>query len=329
MAQSKSVPVGAPPVVVATAKSRRLWSGDNPWFWLTPALIFLALYSIFPLLYNIYLSVNEFHTRRKVFQFVGLENWTALLGFQVKTGVADRPFGIDIAFNDPRFINALGVTLQYVIFALIIQLLLGLLIALLLDAKPFGAGLMQALIILPMVTAPTVASMLFRLLTHPQFGLISWLTYQTGLLTREEPLMGGRGTYALIAVLLVEVWQWTPFFVLIILAGLKGLPNEVLEAAEVDGASWWQRLFRIKIPMLRTVLTVAILFRLVDLIKIVDYVFILTAGGPAGRTETLSYYSYTFFTKANWGMGAVIGLVLMVAAWLTAFTYIKIFRIKW
>ena len=90
-----------------------------------------------------------------------------------------------------------------------------------------------------------------------------------------------------------------------------------------------QRLTRIKIPMLRGVLTVAILFRLVDLYKIVDYVFILTAGGPAGRTETLSYYGYTFFTKANWGMAATIGLFLMVVAWVTAFAYIKIFKVRW
>ncbi|MEZ4671592.1 MAG: sugar ABC transporter permease [Anaerolineae bacterium] len=309
MADSVATPYSS--ATVEKRQRRGFFSSENPWFWLTPALLFLLVYSIFPLIYNIWLSLNEFKTRQKVFEFVGLQNWTEVLT------------------NDPRFVNAVGITIQYVVFALLIQITLGMLIALLLDAKPFGAGLMQALIILPMVTAPTVASMLFRLLTHPTFGFISNMLYNLGLLSREEPLIGGTGKYALIGVLLVEVWQWTPFFVLIILAGLKGLPNEVMEAAEVDGANWWQRLLRVKIPMLRGVLTVAILFRLVDLYKIVDYVFILTAGGPGGKTETLSYYGYTFFTKANWGMAATLGLIVMLVAWFTAFAYIRVFKVKW
>lgn len=323
MAHSETILVRAPQVAAETP-SRRFWSGNNPWFWLTPAIIFMLAYSIIPLVYNVYLSLNEFNTRKKTFEFVGGENWTNLLGFQVNT-----TNGLQIVFNDPRFANAVGITVQYVVFALLIQLTLGLIIALLLDARPFGAGIMQALIILPMVTAPTVASMLFRLLTHPQFGFISNALYTFGLLTRDEPLIGGTGRYALIGVMLIEIWQWTPFFVLIILAGLKGLPPELMEAAEVDGATWWQRLTHIKIPLLRGVLTVAILFRLVDLYKVVDYVFILTAGGPGGHTETVSYYGYTFFTKANWGMAATIGLFLMIVAWVTAFAYIKIFKVQW
>lgn len=292
-------------------KKRSFLSSENPWFWLSPALVFLLFYSIFPLVYNIWLSVHEFNTRKKIFIDVGLENWVTLLT------------------TDERFRNSIWITIQYVVAGLLIQLALGMIIALLLDAKPWGAGLMQALIILPMVTAPTVASMLFRLLTHPTFGFISNVLYNLNILTREEPLIGGTGKYALIGVMLVEIWQWTPFFVLIILAGLKGLPTEVLEAAEVDGASWWQRLWRVKIPMLSGVMTVAVLFRLVDLYKIVDYVFILTAGGPGGKTETLSYYSYTFFTKANWGMAATMGLFIMIVAWVTAFTYIKVFKVRW
>jgi multiple sugar transport system permease protein len=311
MAQTDTLISASPIVTPSTQPRRRFWSSENPWLWVAPALGLLAGYSIFPLVYNVWLSFHEFNTRTKIFEYVGTQNWTQVL------------------FNDARFHNAIWVTIQYVIAALILQLLLGMIIALLLDAKPFGSGIMQALIILPMVTAPTVASMLFRLLTHPQFGFISNALYNLGILTRDEPLIGGTGRYALIGVLLVEIWQWTPFFVLIILAGLKGLPNETLEAAQVDGANWWDRLVRIKIPMLRGVLTVAVLFRLVDLYKIVDYVFILTAGGPATRTETLSYYGYTFFTRADWGMASTLGLIVMVVAWVTAFSYIRIFRVQW
>jgi multiple sugar transport system permease protein len=313
MARPDSLVARASPLTAERTKPRRsFWSADNPWLWLTPALVFLASYSIFPLIYNIFLSVDKFNTRKKIFEYVGLDNW------------------IQLFTQDTRFANAIGVTLKYVVAGLIVELALGLLIAILLDSRPFGAGIMQALIILPMVTAPTVAGMLFRLLENSQFGLLSYLTYQTGLLTRADPLMGGSGNYALIGVLLVEIWQWTPFFVLIILAGLKGLPIEVMEAAEVDGANWWQRLTGVKIPMLRGVLTVAILFRLVDLFKVFDYIVILTAGGPATKTETLSFYGYAnTFLQVNWGYGATIGLFMMVVVWIVAFTYIRIFKVRW
>lgn len=298
--------------VDAEKPRRRFWSGDNPLFWLAPAVVFLALYSIFPLIFNLVTSFHEFSNSRREWVFLGTRNW------------------VELFTDDPRFLNALGVTFQYVFFALVIQLFLGLLIALLLDAKPWGSGLMQTLIILPMVTAPAVAGLIFRLLQHSEFGVLSYLTYSTGLLQRDEPLLGGSGQYALLAVLLVDIWQWTPFFVLIILAGLKGVPVEVLEAAEVDGASWVQRLLRIKIPLLFGVITVAILFRLVDLFKVFDYIAIMTAGGPALRSESVSYYSFVnTFGQIKWGYGATIGVVIMAMGWISAWVYQKVFRLKW
>jgi multiple sugar transport system permease protein len=291
---------------------RRFWSADNPFFWLAPAVVFLALYSIFPLIFNLATSFHEFSNSRREWVFLGGRNW------------------VELFTDDPRFLNALGVTFQYVLFALVIQLFLGLLIALLLDAKPWGSGLMQTLIILPMVTAPAVAGLIFRLLQHSEFGVLSYIGYSTGLLSREEPLLGGTGQFALVAVLLVDIWQWTPFFVLIILAGLKGIPVEVLEAAEVDGAGWASRLFQIKIPLLFGVITVAILFRLVDLFKVFDYIAIMTAGGPALRTESVSYYSFVnTFAQIKWGYGATIGVVIMAIGWFSAWLYQKIFRLKW
>jgi multiple sugar transport system permease protein len=306
------LPRGKVEPVAVNRPRRKFWSGENPLFWLAPAVVFLALYSVFPLIFNLITSFHEFSNSRREWVFLGGRNW------------------VELFTDDPRFINALGVTFTYVASALVIQLILGMLIALLLDAKPWGSGLMQTLIILPMVVAPAVAGLMGRLMMHSSFGVISFYTYQFGLLQESEPLMGGRGTYALIAVLLVDIWQWTPFFVLIILAGLKGMPNEVLEAAEVDGANWFQRLTRVKIPLLFGVITVAILFRLVDLFKIFDYIAIMTAGGPAGRTESVSYYSFVnTFAQVKWGYGATIGVVIMAMGWFAAWLYQKIFRLKW
>jgi multiple sugar transport system permease protein len=312
MAQSESLRLDGVGSTPESARPKRgFFHGDNPWLWLSPALIFLFLYSFGPLVLNIILSFTEFKARRKEFEFVGLENWANL-------------------FQDSRFINAAGITLQYVIVALILQLLLGILIAVLLDARPFGVGIMQTLIIMPMVTAPVVAGMMFRLLTHSEFGYIDFLLQNAGIVTQREPLMGGTGAYALFGVLIVEVWQWTPFIVLITLAGLKSIPVEILEAAQVDGATWLQRFWRIKLPLLSTVLTIAILFRIVDLFRVFDYIVLLTSGGPALRTETISYYGYAnTFLQVNFGYGAAIGVFLMLVVWLVAFSYIRIFRVKW
>ncbi len=312
MAQSDGVLMrGAAEAPASIRRKRGFFTGENPWVWLAPALIFLILYAAGPLLYNVYLSFHEFVARRRTFDWVGLENWTTL-------------------FQDARFINAMSITLQYVAIALIIQVVLGVLIAVLLDARPFGVGIMQTLIILPMVTAPSVAAMLFRLLTHSEFGYIDFLFERIGIVTRNEPLIGGTGVYALMGVLIVEIWQWTPFVVLIALAGLKSIPTEVLEAAQVDGANWPQRFFRITLPLLRPVLTIAILFRLVDLFRVFDYVVILTSGGPALRTETISFYGYVnTFQQVNFGYGATIGVFVMILVWVVAFSYIRIFRVKW
>jgi multiple sugar transport system permease protein len=311
MAQTDGALIAPSQINTRVGHRRKFWSTDNPWFWLSPAILFLLAYSIFPLLYNLFISFNEWQIRKKVFVGVGLDNWVKLLG-------------------DERAWNAARVTFTYTVIALAVELCLGMTIALLLDSRPWGVGLMQTLIILPMVTAPAVTGMLFRLLEHSDFGVISWVLYGLGLLNKNEPLLGGTGKYALAGVLIADIWQWTPFFVLIILSGLKALPDEVIEASQVDGASWWQRLWRIKIPLLQKVLSIAILFRLVDLFKVFDYVFIMTAGGPALKTETLSFYGYiNTFSTIKWGYGATLGLTIMVLGWIMAYVYQKLFRLKW
>jgi len=315
MAQTEraSIPAAQLGLQTKLPHKRGVFSWENPWVWITPAFLILLAYSLFPLLFNLYVSLQRWSNTRRVFVWEGLGNWQTLIA-------------------DPRFHNALLVTFQYTITALILQIIFGLLIALLLDAKPWGSGVLQTLIVLPMVTAPAVAGLMFRLLQHSEYGVITWLIRGSGLgiITPQEPLLGGSGQNALFSVLMVDIWQWTPFFTLIILAGLKGLSSEVLEAAEVDGANWWDRLLRIKIPLLFGVLTVGILFRLVDLFKVFDYIVIMTSGGPAGRTETLAFYSYVYtFQNIKWGFGAAIGVFIMLVGWISAWTYQRVFRVRW
>ncbi|MER3484632.1 MAG: sugar ABC transporter permease, partial [Chloroflexota bacterium] len=161
-------------------------------------------------------------------------------------------------------------------------------------------------------------------------GPLQWLLEGLGLVDKQEPLLGGTGRYALAAVLIPEIWQWTPFFVLILLAGLKALPVDPLEAAQVDGAGAWRQFWDITLPMLRPMIAVAVLFRVVDLIKVFDYIFVLTSGGPGTRTEVLSFYAYQrSFVTIEWGYGSVLGIVILILAIVVANVYVRVFKVAW
>lgn len=292
------------------AKRGLFWSAQNPLWYLLPAVVLLLLYSIFPLVSNLWNSFREFDPVAKQFDFVGFDNWARL-------------------FTDTRALNAIGITLRYGLLALLVELVLGMVIALVLDAGVYGRGLWQTLLILPMVTPPAVAGLIFRLLEHSEWGVISWILYGTRLIAPAEPLLGGTGRHALAGVLLVDVWQWTPFCTLIFLAGLKALPIEPLEAAEVDGANPWQKFWHVKLPLMSSVISIVVLFRIIDLYRLFDYIYIMTAGGPGLRTETLSYYAYTTYQLIDWGYTATLGVAILVIIWLTTYIYTRVFHVQW
>jgi multiple sugar transport system permease protein len=286
------------------------WSFESPWVWMIPAILLLLVYSIYPLIFNIITSFQEFDPISHSFQWVGLKNWIYI-------------------FQDERTLNSLKNTFSYMGMALAVELTIGMAIALLFDSKVYLKGLWQTLIILPMVTPPAVAGLIFRLLEHSDFGVLSWLLYGAGIVQRSEPLLGGTGKWALIAVLLVDIWQWTPFCILIFLAGLKALPSEPLEAAEVDGANSWQKFWLVKLPLMRNVVAIVVLFRVIDLYRLFDYIYIMTMGGPGNRTETISFYAYRTYSFIEWGHTAVLAIVVLVLIWLSSSLYIRFFHVEW
>ncbi len=296
------------PVVGLT---RRVLTWDRPFLWLLPIVLLLLAIGIYPLIYNLYNSFREFDPVAGAYEPVGFGNWSRL-------------------FTDDRVRGALWTTARYVGFALAIEFVLGMAIAVLLNTGPWGSGLWQSMLILPMVVPPTVAAVMFEVLENADYGAVSWLLYEVGLLEKTEPLLGGTGKHALQAVLLPDIWQWTPFFVLILLAGLKALPTEPLEAAQVDGASPLQQFLHITLPMLRPMIAVAVLFRLVDLLKVFDYVFVMTNGGPGVKTEVLSFYAYQrSFQNIEWGYGSTLGLAILVVAIVLANVYVRVFKVEW
>ena len=295
---------------------RRFLSSDRPLVWLLPMILLLLFIGIYPLLYNGWNSFREFNPMLGRVEPIGWENWQRLWQELTEPGGRAR--------------ESLVTTAQYVTIALVVEFVLGLAIAVLLNSGVWAAGFWQAVMILPMVVPPTVAAVMFKVLENPDYGALAYYLQQVGITDKVEPLLGGTGRYALLAVLIPDVWQWTPFFVLILIAGLKALPQEPLEASQVDGANAWQTFWNVTLPMLRPMIAVAVLFRLVDLLKVFDYIFVLTSGGPGTRTEVMSFYAYQrSFTTIEWGYGSVLGLLILVVAIVLANLYIRVFKVSW
>jgi len=295
---------------MSVAQVKRIAISDSPWPWLLPLVALLVVFTIYPLLYNVWLSFHEFVPRKRSLAFVGFDNWIQL-------------------WNDARFWGALGVTFAYFIIALIIEIVLGMAIALLLDAELPGFGALRAVLSLTLVIPPAIAGMMFLLLQDPQFGVVTYVLNSLGILDKGMPILATSST-ALAGVLLAEIWQWTPFMVLIFLAGLRSLPAEPYEAAMIDGASSFQMFRRLTLPMMSRVIAVAVLIRGIDLFRVFDYVFVMTSGGPGTATYTVSLYAWQqTFSFLKWGYGATISLTSLVIILVLANVFLRVAKVRW
>lgn len=292
------------------AQVKRIAISDSPWPWLAPLVALLLVFTIYPLIYNIWLSFHEFAPRTRTLKFVGVTNWVQM-------------------WNDTRFWGALGVTFIYFSVALVIEIALGMAIALLLDAELPGFGALRAVLSMTLVIPPAIAGMMFLLLQDPQFGVITYILNSLGVLDKSTPILASSST-ALAGVLLAEIWQWTPFMVLIFMAGLRSLPAEPFEAAMIDGASSFQMFRRLTLPMMSRVIAVAVLLRGIDLFRVFDYVFTMTSGGPGTTTYTLSYYAWQqTFSFLKWGYGATLSLTSLIIILVMANLFIRIAKVRW
>jgi multiple sugar transport system permease protein len=237
-----------------------------------PAVIFVVLMIVFPVVYTLYLSLHEWSgSAVRAPEPVGLDNYLTLLT------------------ADPRFGAAVVRTFEFTLIAVILELLLGLGIALLLHGKFMARGLVRALILLPMVATPVAIAMAWLLMFQPTIGLFNNMLESLGL--PGQAWLGSR-EQALPSLIMVDVWQWTPMMALILLAGLTTLPEEPFEAARVDGASAWQRFAYLTLPLLVPTMVTALLLRSIDALKTFDIIYTMTRGGPNYATETINIYGY-------------------------------------
>jgi len=271
-----------------------------------PALVLLAALSIFPFLFIVWMSFNEVSPIGGLsFEWVGLENWVDL-------------------FTDPDVRSSWVTSAIYFVATVGIEMILGIAVALLVHEIAWGKNLALSLFLMPMFIAPVMVGLLGRFMVDPTYGLYAWVLNTTGIFTKN---VLGSGESALVAVILMDVWEWTPLVTIIVLAGLSSMPEEVLEAARVDGANYWQRLRNIVMPLISGVVVVALLVRSMDAIRFFDIIFVTTNGGPADATKIIPIRLYeTAFRFFELGYAAAIGLGMLAFSIVIANLFLRVLK---
>ena len=280
------------------------WIDDNlKILMLAPTVLVLLGLTIFPTIYMFTLAFQEFNPDIDApNEFAGVANFVRM-------------------WDDGNFHNALFNTLVFTFFSVTIEFLLGLGLALLLDGYLRRLQTIKTLLTIPMMLPPIAVAITWKIMYQPQFGVLNDLLIRLGF----DPLIWASGVEtAMISLILADVWEWTPFVFLMMLAGLASLPEEPYEAAEIDGASAWRKFMDITLPYLKPIITITLLLRIMDSLRLFDLAFILTRGGPAGATETLSLYIFKVaFRFVDIGYAAAISLFVLVMTLLFSTWFIK------
>jgi multiple sugar transport system permease protein len=271
-----------------------------PYVLVAPAVAVLLALSIYPLIYSVSVSLQT------------AAGWSA--------GNFTR------LLSDNFFLTAMAHTFVYAAAALTCEFLLGLGLALLLNSQIRGRGLFRATLLVPMMLPPVVAGVVWRLLLNPNFGAVNGTLKQIGIDT-ESLTWTASPRLAMLSVIVVDVWQWTPFVFLVLLAGLQAIPQEPYEAALIDGSNRWQTFRHVTLPLLKPAILIVLLLRTMDLLRVFDQIFILTEGGPGFATETISLYIYrTAFRFFDFGYAAAMSFVLLALTNVISVFYIKLLK---
>lgn len=257
-----------------------------------PLLAMLFSLNIVPIAYSVWLSVHDWRPTTQLSPpFVGIGNF-----FQI--------------FQDVRFGNSLMKTLLFIAGAISIEFILGLAIALAISKKEIrGKRLIRTVVSIPMMIAPLVIGFLFRLLFHPTAGVINYTLNSVGIASVEWV---SSSRFSLVSIMIADIWEWTPFMVLIILSGVQALPVDIYEAAWIDGASRFQAFKFLTLPLLLPIISVGILLRIIDAFRTFDVVYVLTGGGPGISSELVSLYTYRVaFGYFKLGYAAAMSWILL------------------
>ncbi|MCS6847764.1 MAG: sugar ABC transporter permease [Anaerolineae bacterium] len=290
----------------ARAHSRRsLTDVQIQVLFIAPTIILLVLWNIFPLFYSLYLSFTEFSVIKPDVPpaWIGLQNYNKLL-------------------NDPRIWQYFTLTGRYVVITVALQAIVGFGLALFLRERFKGSGLITTLILIPIMMSPVVIGLFWKLIYNPAFGIFNYLIGYS--VPNSGPDWLGEASRALWAIIIVDVWMWSPFVMLLCLSGLKAIPDYLYEAAAIDRASPWFQFWRITLPQVAPLLLIAILFRTIEAFKTFDLVMGLTGGGPGDATELIAVYLYrAAFTRFTTGESSALAYIILVIVIAVSNLYVR------
>jgi multiple sugar transport system permease protein len=277
------------------------------WWFATPALVVIGVVVIFPVIYSVVLSFANVE--------IGYE------GFGIKSFTADNYGAL---FNSSAWYQALGFTLLYTVITVGVELVLGMLVALVLERLGVTRGWMLALLLIPWSLVTIVSAQLWKYIYDATYGVVTWFI---GLFTDSPPVILGEPVSAGAALMVADIWKTTPFVAIILLAGLVMIPEEHYEAAELDGANAWTTFWRVVMPQLMPTFTIAVLFRILQAFGVFDLPFVLTQGGPGTSTQTLAMMGYrVLFQDLNIGPGAAIATTTALIVGLGCLIFLRAFR---
>lgn len=278
--------------ILRARRSGRLGDLLSRWSFMAPAILILLAVLAYPVLYTIQISFASLDLASfTATEFVGWDNYREV-------------------WEDAGFWKAMKVTGIYLAWAMPIQMVLGFGIAYLINAEWKGRGIVRAVFLIPMVVAPVVAGGIWRMMLDPLWGMVN---YFLGLLGFGNPDWLGNPDLAMATIVIIDTWRWTPFVVLIATAALMALPKDVFEAADIDGANWWTKLWEITLPLLAPIIAATFVVRWLGAVKMFDIVLASTKGGPGDATNVVNLYIYEqAFRSLRFAESAAMAVIVLV-----------------
>ena len=271
---------------------------------ISPALIILALTSVFPAFFSIVMSLFNWNWGNRM-DFVGLENYINYL-------------------TDATFWKILGQTLYFTVCAVSIELILGFALALIVNRVKIGLGIIRTLLLLPLMVSGIIVSMIWKVMLDPTLGIVNYLMSQVGL---PKLVWFGSKLTAMPSIIMVDAWWQTAFVFIVISAGLRSLPIEPFEAAEVDGANGLQKFFYLTLPMLKSVIMVVLIFRTIDCLRVFAIIFGTTGGGPVQVTESIETLAYrTAFRFREMSQAMTLSVIFSILIVAICLIYLKLVK---
>ena len=272
---------------------------------LAPSIFFIVAMIIAPLVYNFSLSFTDWTMAvNKAPKFIGLANYIEV-------------------FKEPRFINSVGRTLIFSVIAIALEAILGIALAVLINRKFHGRRIVQALMLLPVVATPVALGMAWKLILEPSIGFANVVVTALGFEARK--FLATTSFESMLVLILIDVWEWTPLIMLMVYAGLNTIPQDPYESALIDGANKWQTFTQISLPLASSSILIAILMRLIDVVKTFDIIYATTQGGPNFATENINIYAYlNMFGYYEFGKAAAISVLFFIVVMAIGGGFLKV-----